>query len=160
MKTSEQPKLQPPSLTATHHYNYVHSGVPLLLIPILVGQEHFYNPKITFSFCNEKKNHVIRSSHLGSAKEDRYDVAPFTTGVVKPPAPFNLTVFKSYRETVLNRSFAEFVVRSTVSRGLLRWLEVVDKEYPTNIDSVHLAMGCPNSRADGVIVRKRTLRAT
>ena len=68
--------------------------------------------------------HCLFTRTFENAKEDRYDVAPFTTGVVKPPPPYNLTIFKSYRETVLNRSFAEFIIKSPLSRALLKWLNV------------------------------------
>jgi hypothetical protein len=43
--------------------------------------------------------------------------------VAKLPPPHNLTIFKSYREVVLNRKFSEHLLRHPVAKEVLDWFQ-------------------------------------
>jgi len=62
-----------------------------------------------------------------------------TTKYLLLPTPYNLTVFKGSKYVALTRKFAEFILKSEVSRTYYNWLmdmEVADESFYSTMKTV------------------------
>ncbi len=54
--------------------------------------------------------------------EHQHELRPHKTVERHSPTPYNLTLFKGYKEVVLNRTEAAFLLDHPVSRQVLAWM--------------------------------------
>jgi hypothetical protein len=83
---------------------------------------------------------LFETVNCSSSSYESYEAELQPTTERKSAAPHNLSIFKSYREVVLNRSFAELALRHPVAKDLLAWLadtSCPDEYFFVTLNQIH-----------------------